>query len=181
MVPLYTVAFPVFSAEQRAQIDELRGLHDARNARMIAPHFTLVFACSALEEHAYLNHVRPIAASTPRIVFACREVEFHAAPEGDGVHVYLVPDSGASSITLLHDALYQGPLAPCLRHDLPYLPHITIGRVASQDQAKGLCDFLNARGLSFEGGINALSIGSLREERFRTHATCALRNDAIVR
>jgi len=57
---LYTVAFPGLSAADRRQIDTLRDRHDASNARIIPPHFTLVFACAlsvgSLQENGFGIH-----------------------------------------------------------------------------------------------------------------------------
>jgi 2'-5' RNA ligase len=177
---LYTVAFPALSAADRAQIDAIRGRHDARNARVIPPHFTLVFACSAVDERDYLDHVRAIAERTPRIPFTCRYAKLGPASEGAAAHVYLVPDEGSSRIALLHDRLYGGPLAPHLRRDLPYVPHITIGSFDARAEAEALCKQLNTQGMMIEGTLDALSAGSLHEDRFRTHAACPLQPGAIV-
>jgi hypothetical protein len=52
-----------------------------------------------------------------------------------GSYVFLVPDEGSGALSLLHDRLYSGLLAS-LRIDLPYVPHITIGRCSERQKAK---------------------------------------------
>lgn len=180
MAALYTVAFPALSAANRALIDAIRAQHDATQARVIPPHFTLVFACTVADEQEYRDHVGGIAARTPRIPFACRHAILDAADGRDVTHVCLVASDGASRIAQLHDELYSGPLARHLRKELAYIPHITIGTFASPMEAGSLCDRLNAKALSIEGVINALSVGSLREGAFRIHATYPLRPDVTV-
>jgi 2'-5' RNA ligase len=44
--------------------------------------------------------------------------------------VFLMVSRGAASVTALHDKLYTRSLAPHLRRDLPYAPHITLARHA---------------------------------------------------
>jgi 2'-5' RNA ligase len=177
---LYTVAFPELSAAARAQIDAIRTRHDTRNARIIPPHFTLVFACSALDERDYLDHVRAIAGRTPRVPFICRTARLGPAGDSAAALVFIVPDEGFSRIALLHASLYEGPLAPHLRHDPPYVPHITIGSFDMHAEAEDLCKQSNAQGMMIEGTLDALSVGSLHEDRFRTHATYSLQGGAIV-
>jgi 2'-5' RNA ligase len=177
---LYTVAFPGLSAADRRQIDTLRDRHDASNARIIPPHFTLVFACAVKDEQKYRDHVASVAARTPRIPFACREVLLDAADGREVTYVYLVASDGASQIVRLHGALYSGPLAQHLRMGLTYVPHITIGTFNSRTEAGSLCDRLNAEAISVEGVIDALSVGSLQENGFGIHATYPLRPAAIV-
>jgi 2'-5' RNA ligase len=180
MAALYTVAFPALSAANRAVIDAIRAQHDASNARIIRPHFTLVFAATVKDEQKYRDHVATIAARTPRIPFVCREALSDAADGQEVTHVYLVASDGASRIVRLHDALYSGPLSQHLRKELTYIPHITIGTFDSPTEAGSLCDRLNAKALSIEGVIDALSVGSLREDGFRIHATYPLRPAAIL-
>jgi hypothetical protein len=74
-------------------------------------------------------------------------------------YVFLVPDEGYSQLSLLHDRLYTGVLAPHLRLDLPFIPHITIGTLSDRHLAKKLCDALNAQRLSIVGSVDALTVG----------------------
>jgi 2'-5' RNA ligase len=175
MAALYTVAFPALSAAIRALIDAIRAQHDASNALIIPPHFTLVFACTVTDEQDYLDHVDNIAARTTRIPFACRHVMLDAADGREVTYVYLVASDGASRIARLRDALYSGPLASHLRKELVYVPHITIGTFDSPTEAGSLCDRLNAKALSIAGVIDELSVGSLQEGGFHVHATYPLR------
>jgi 2'-5' RNA ligase len=175
MAALYTVAFPALSAANRALIDAIRAQHDASNALIIPPHFTLVFACTVTDEQEYREHVGNIAAGTSCIPFACREALLDAADGREVTHVYLMASDGASRIVRLHDALYSGPLAQHLRKELRYIPHITIGTFDSPTEAGSLCDRLNAKALSIAGVIDALSVGSLQEGGFHVHATYPLR------
>jgi 2'-5' RNA ligase len=76
----------------------------------------------------------------------------------DGGNVFLVPDEGNSAILQLHDLLYGGPLAHELRLDIPFVPHLTIGRCRSLAEAKALSDALNAEPIRIPGSIREISV-----------------------
>src|SRR6202008_3532075 len=71
MRKLYTVAFPRLNDADARFIPGIRARHD-RQARMLGPHFTLLFGCDAVDEATYIEHVRAVAASTAAVRFECR-------------------------------------------------------------------------------------------------------------
>ena len=173
MRKLYTVAFPTLNDADARFIAGIRARHD-RQASMLGPHFTLLFGCDAVDEATYIEHVRAIAASTAAVRFECREAE----PDSDderGV-VYLVPEQGRGALTLLHDRLYTGPLAPHLRKDLHFVAHITVAHAADVEAAQRLCDHLNTEGVDVSGSIDALVVGCVESSRFVELARFALRH-----
>jgi 2'-5' RNA ligase len=172
MRKLYTVAFPSLGDQDARFIAGIRARHD-RQASVIAAHFTLLFACDQVEESAYLDHVRAVAASSLAFRFACLETE-PDEDEGRG-YVYLVPELGRMNLVALHDALYTGPMAPFLRKDKRFVAHMTIGHAANHDAAAELCDELNADGVDVAGSIDALVVGCVERERFVELARFALR------
>jgi 2'-5' RNA ligase len=155
---LFTLAYPVLSAMDRAMIRAVRVEHDRPKVHRVEPHFTIAFGASGIDDGDYLEHVRKITAASRRIAFHCRHVTLGADESGEGGYVFLVPDEGNSALSILHDRLYSGPLASSLRIDLPYVPHITIGRCSERRKAKELCDELNARTLSIAGSVEALTV-----------------------
>ena len=173
MRKLYTVAFPTLGEEDADFIARIRARHD-RHVSVLGPHFTLLFGCDAIDEAAYVDHVRAIAASTPAFSFTC----FETAPdedEGRG-YAYLVPDLGRVEITALHDSLYTGPMAPHLRQDTHFVAHMTVGHAADFDAAAAVCDELNADGINVAGSIDALVVGCIEHGRFVELARFALRH-----
>ncbi len=44
----------------------------------------------------------------------------------------LTPEEGNADVVRLHDALYSGILAPFLRKDLPFVPHISLGHFGNE-------------------------------------------------
>ncbi|MCK9684694.1 2'-5' RNA ligase family protein [Scleromatobacter humisilvae] len=173
MRKLYTVAFPSLGEEDARIIAGIRARHD-RQVSVLGPHFTLLFACDAVDEAIYVDHVRTIAASTVSFPFTCLETE---PDEGAarGV-VYLVPDLGRNQLTTLHDRLYTGPMAPHLRHDVQFVAHMTVGHAADVDAAAALCDAINADGIDIAGTIDALVVGCVEHGRFVELARFALRH-----
>jgi 2'-5' RNA ligase len=173
MRKLYTVAFPSLDESDARFIADIRAKHD-RQVSVLGPHFTLLFACDRVDEAAYIEHVRTVAASTMAFRFACSETE----PDGDDHHgyAYLVPELGRVDVMTLHDQLYTGPMAPHLRKDMRFVAHITVGHAANYDAAVLLCDELNDQGIDITGSIDAVVVGGLENGRFVELARFALRH-----
>jgi 2'-5' RNA ligase len=173
MRKLYTVAFPTLDEADARFVDGIRANHD-RQARMLGPHFTLLFGCDAVDEPIYLEHVRAIAAATPAFRFDSRDAE--PASDAERGYAYLVPTRGRAEVLQLHDRLYTGPMAPHLRKDVPFVAHVTVGHCATFDAAQRLCDELNADGFEIAGAIDALVVGSVESGSWVELARFALRH-----
>lgn len=171
---LYTVAYPDCADQDLRTIDAWRAAHDPTGHALVRPHFTLVFACSAVDPAAYLAHVAAVAARTAPIPFHCRYAMLGADVHSPRAHAYLVPDEGYAALSLLHDALYSGPLAEHLRMDLDYTPHITVGTFASAPLARQWCAERNRVGVSVPGRVGALWVGEVVQERFEHRGQFAL-------
>lgn len=144
------VAFPVLAPADRAWIDDVRARHPNPP---IAPHVSLVFPHAAPDDAALVAHVRRCAGPKIACVFRC----CIAMPEPDGrASLFLVPDEGFAAIARLHDALYTGLLAGELRHDLPFVPHLTLGVVAQP--ARPIVDALNRELGAISATLDALDV-----------------------
>jgi 2'-5' RNA ligase len=164
--PLFTIACLDIPDAQRRFIDDFRRVHDPQ-AALVPPHFTLVFGAVDVDEAACLRHVESVARATAPIHFHCRCAMLGADEHAERAFVYLVPDEGHAAIALLHDRLYGGPLAPGLRWQVPYTPHVTIGSCTDFQQAKAWCDGLNEQGVDVAGTLSALTVGALRAGSFQ--------------
>jgi len=110
-----------------------RHAHDPL-APAIAPHVTLVFPFeSTLGDVQIAAHVRRVIAGWPAI-----PVRFEGFGHFHGDWVYRRITRGREALLELHDRLYRGALAPFLRPDLPYEPHMTIGRATADAGADAL-------------------------------------------
>lgn len=165
---LYTVAYPECPTQDLQVVDTWRAENDPAGHALIRPHFTLVFACNAVDTPTYLAHVAARAARTAPIAFHCRYAMLGADAHSQRAHAYLVPDEGFAALSMLHDALYTGPLADHLRLDLSYTPHITVGTFASARQAQQWCAGRNQAGVSLAGRVAALWVGQVVDGRFES-------------
>ena len=133
-------------------------------SRDIGPHITLVFPTSAATETEATSHLTTVAgeAGPVDLVFRCT-LPVKDAPSGK-TFVYLVPDEGFSNLVRLHDRLYTGPFAETLRLDLPYLPHITLGRFDEPHLAKALADDLNTQDPEVHARLETVELFRLSED-----------------
>jgi hypothetical protein len=166
MTSLYTVAYPELSAADAAFIEDLRVLWDPEWHSVVRAHFTLVFECNVIPASEYLAHIAAVAARTRPIGFVIDSVSIVEGPGSNALQVCLLAGEGCTRISRLHDDLYSGPLKPCLRLDLPYLPHVTIARSISVAEAECLCEELDSRRLRIEGWLRSLHVGELEEGVF---------------
>ena len=162
---LYTLAYPTLTSVDRETIEAFRHEHDLPFRDVVAVHFMMVFASHDIDESRYVTHIKEIASSCYRVSFHCRYAMLGVDDDNCNGYVFLVPDEGYSAISRLHDRLYTGLLAPSLRLDLPFIPHMTIGTLPDYSAAKALCDRLNSTSLSIAGSLDALTVGTLESNR----------------
>ena len=111
--------FPIGSA-----IEPFRAVNDPAAASLPA-HVRLVFPFhTALTPLQIASHVKKIVGNWPPLPISIRDVEGLL-----NTFVLLMVRDRAEALTQLHDKLYTGVLAPFLRDDLTFQPHITVGRV----------------------------------------------------
>ena len=127
-LPRFAVAwFPKLEGIER--IEAFRARHDPA-AGDIAAHLTLVFPfATALKRLQVESHVQRVVSRWPPMPVTFRHVRMHA-----NEFLFLMASRGAASIAALHDKLYTRSLAPHLRRDLAYEPHITLARHADFDR-----------------------------------------------
>ncbi len=137
---------PRLKAADAAWITALRDRHGkGLAAPEIGPHLTLVFPTAATDATTATGHLGMVAGETPPLDLAFRCALPVPDPASGTTFVYLAPDEGFSALVRLHDRLYSGPFAEALRLDLPYIPHITLGRIAEAKLARALADDLNGQ------------------------------------
>jgi 2'-5' RNA ligase len=115
------IAIP--SGESTAAIEAFRERHDPL-VHSLPGHVTFVFPfASTLSALQVATHLRRVAGHWPAIPIRLHGIGVH---RGEWVHLRVT--RGAQAIVELHDRLYRRSLAPFLRDDLVYDPHVTIGR-----------------------------------------------------
>ena len=73
-------------------------------------------------------------------------------------HVFLVPDEGFGAIIRFHDRLHVGPLAECLRPDVPYIPHLTVATTDELNIARRIKASINANDFDIVRHIDEIEI-----------------------
>jgi 2'-5' RNA ligase len=154
---LLVLSYPDVAPEDMAWIEGIRAEHHPRQAA-IAAHVTLVFPVAIVDPPVLIEEVRRQVAGSPLIPFTLRcAVPFRDQASG-ATDVFLVPDEGFGAIVRLHDRLYAGLLAPALRLDLPFVPHLTVAHLADPVAAKLLADRLNDESFAIPGTLSSVDV-----------------------
>lgn len=176
---LVVVAYPNISQKCRAWIDSIRATHDELYYRVIEPHFTLVFPVRDIATEELREHVRAQCSDSEEIRFALRCATCMKDTFSDFMHVFLVPDTGFSSLVRLHDRLYSGRLEHELRLDIPFIPHVGVGNSRDFAKMKRLADELNMEPFSVEGTIEMLDLATYVDNRVSTIERISLGRAAL--
>ena len=117
---LYSIVYYPDLQDQR--VEQFRKEHDPY-VRLIRDHMTIVFPFSAklglsvLENHmlAVLTKWRPF------------DIHFEGIEKSWDHWLFLTLSKGEDEFIAIHDALYTGVLAPFLREDIKFKPHVALG------------------------------------------------------
>jgi hypothetical protein len=169
MSALEVVAKPKFG---KPELEWLMRVREARASSSGPPAFTLVFPGADSTTDEVVRHIKATCATISRIRFCLRSALI--VPDLNGFHVFLVPDEGFGAIVRLHDRLHVGPLARCLRPEMPYIPHLTITSTTELAAARRTKTSLNAHDLSIAGRIDEIEIHERDDDAPRRVATVPL-------
>jgi len=104
----------------RRQYDPLAGL--------IAAHITLVFPLAErLAPSILAGHIEAVLKNWHPFPFRLCGLQ-----KSWDDYLYLLVEAGRAEVVRLHDELYSDVLAADLRDDLPYIPHVTLGRFGDE-------------------------------------------------
>lgn len=120
----------------------------------IRPHVSLVFPFqSEIPDTVLMKKVTQILSGTPAFPAA-----FTKLGHDDKGYIWIEAGQGRKMLIKLHDQLYSDPyFVPFLRADIPFQPHITIGKVDKDDMDK-IISSLKIQDLCFSTLINTVSI-----------------------
>ena len=164
---LLIIAYPELMQEDAEWLLSLREQHSALSHSVLPPHFTFVFSLSGMDKSTLEQHIRERVISERKVQFALRS-SILVKDDNDNYFAMLVPDEGFSSIVKLHDRLYTGNLAPSLRLDIPFVPHITIGYSPDAQACKNIVDTLNRMDFEIKGQISRLDLVEKENDQART-------------
>lgn len=125
----------------RKWVEGIRRDHDPHHA-IIDAHFTHVFPFAYSPTTEVISHAETIAASTDVISFQLSRAAAVRDAVAPRALVFLLPTEGESEIRRLHDRLYSGVLAPMLRADIPFVPHVTVAAFDRIDEAERMASEL---------------------------------------
>jgi 2'-5' RNA ligase len=161
----FVIAMPRLAPDDAARLHAIRDRYQAPYRDALGPHVTLVFASRA-SLATLVAEVERVAAAFPPIVAELRDVRAVADPLSTDTYLFLEPDATAArAFVAMHDALHAGPLAGELRADLPYRPHVTIGRSGSSEEMARAARELSDAGTAVAATFTALTIVSLDGDR----------------
>lgn len=164
---LLAISYPELSGEDRDWIQSIRRRYDP-HLELVDPHFSLVFETVDIAPADFINHIRGIGRYESKISFCVRVAKAVEGVVDDKWYLFLVPDEGYGEIIKLHDRLYTGILAKHLRHDIKFMPHVTIGIFEDAGECKKAADELNQRRIEISGTISILDIITLDDNKLET-------------
>jgi 2'-5' RNA ligase len=128
------VAFPrIQSMHEWAEILSVRDRFDPL-ARRIPAHITLVFPFeSAMSNLELETHLRELVAHSQPFSVVFRGITAHA-----NEYLFLNVRRGNDEVMQLHDVLYSGALAMHHVRRHTFVPHVTVGRVRSEEVPEAL-------------------------------------------
>lgn len=136
-------------------ISDIRRQYDPLH-QLIAPHVTVVFPFeSDLTTEALIEHMQSVIHTSP---FEMVLSKVEAVEQ----YLFLMVQKGNDEIRSLYDALHTGILSD-LETRKDYLPHVTIGRLASFEAAKEVCKTLPLPP-RYELTVKALAIEIIGED-----------------
>lgn len=145
------VIFPKFSNIKN--IDEIREKYDPLY-NFIAPHITLVFPFqSEFVKDELIEHIEnQLKEVTPFQIIA---KGITGASDG---YVFLDIKKGNDNIIEIHDKLYTGILKPFHNRYIPYVPHITVGKLEDEKCHKAVVEELSDFDVEFRTVIEGFTI-----------------------
>lgn len=171
---LLAMAEPELQDSDHVRIESFRKAHDPQYA-LVPAHFTFVFPHQPADEAAARVHIATIAGRTRPIDFVLREAAAIPDPLRPGTtHLYLLPREGEDAMRALHAALYGGPLATALHHDIPFQPHVTVGAFSGAEAAQLAARDWNSPGLAIAGRLTALSVCRFDGKALERQEVCPL-------
>lgn len=128
------VAFPTIqSVDEWAEILSVRDRFDPL-ARKIPAHITLMFPFeSAMSNSELESHLRELVAQSRRFSVVFRGITAH-----ENEYLFLNVKRGNDELVQLHDVLYSRALATHHVRRHTFVPHVTVGRVRSEELPEAL-------------------------------------------
>ena len=148
---LYVVAWPLLAEADDTALRRLRAQYHAREADLIGPHFTLVFAAPVSDE-ARLRRALDGVALRPFWFMLDRLVRHDLTPPSRAAYLYAVPADGEAELTRIHEALNPVPGPETFE------PHITLGLFGQAAEAEQIARIVQRQHLPMRGRVEELAL-----------------------
>lgn len=165
---LAAICVPEFPVPALAWLQDLRAKHDPKHFRLVAPHVTLIFPSWALPEDSFVAHVSSCLQGVRGAPVAFSSAQAFRDPARGAALVYLVASVGSDWLNRVHMKLNSGPLAAERRQDIPYVPHITVGRFASALKAAKLARQIGSDLDPISGRVQAVDVVRVAQNAIRS-------------
>lgn len=120
------VHYPEIDTEK---IELFRKKHDP-TYKLIRSHITVVFRVDqSVSVQSLFDHVRTVLEH-----WRSFDIELSGFTKSWDHWLFLTLTKGNEKVTRLHDELYEGILAPYLRTDIEYIPHIGLGEFVKEGE-----------------------------------------------
>jgi 2'-5' RNA ligase len=172
MTRLAVVAYPALSEGDRRWIERIRVRNDPLALR-IAAHFTLVFP-TEVAEAPLVAQVRNTLRFSESIPVVLRRAAVSPNVTAGNSYVSLLADEGHTELLARHDALYDSILAARRRRDIPFIPHVTVGRHELLQECEQVANQLNEQHRSVRARVDSVDIVEIEEPMVRTVAQIRL-------
>lgn len=140
------------------EIESIREIHDPLFG-LIPPHITIVFPFEGnISNDELKSHISNLAKGIGTI-----EIKFASGVTSIGDYLFLEIEQGKEQIEKLHDKLYTGPLLRFLKRDIPYIPHVTVGRESSPELATEIAKEIPSFHEKLNCVINRISVERIGE------------------
>jgi 2'-5' RNA ligase len=151
-----------YPAVHTHHIDELRRKYDPQ-ADLIPPHITLMFPVQhSIGESSLVSHLEHVLSGSRQFPIRMQGLEQSADH-----YLFLLLQEGRAEVIHLHDRLYTGMLAPYLRTDLPYVPHVTLGSFDDAELCSQALREAERAPLHYQCLVDRLHLVKINEDRSR--------------
>ncbi|MGV3287411.1 2'-5' RNA ligase family protein [Bacillus wiedmannii] len=141
------------------KIENIRQKHDPLFG-LISPHITIVFPfMSNISNNELKSHILNLSRGVGKI-----EIEFANHITSVGNYLFLKVEGGKEQIEELHDMLYTGPLIQFLKEDIPYIPHVTVGRKESAELAAEVAKDIHSFPEKLQCVVDRISVERIGEK-----------------
>jgi 2'-5' RNA ligase len=152
-----------YLAIDNPQVQAFRRKHDPQ-VDLIAPHLTLMFPVpGSIGEDILIHQIRSILTRWKPF-----PIHLDGIYRSDDDYIYLLVEEGKERLTSLHDEIYTGLLTPYLRADIPYIPHVTLGILASNvTDPERILQEAQQLGIAYRGVLDKLHLIKVNDDRSR--------------